>query len=456
MNDLSVLLILKRIGFATRRNNIGGSAVSRIARRQTDIASVIQCVVVCHRIRTSDVHEHALVRLPGVIPSGKRLKRDRRRVFKICVFLNHLPLRVAKLGRRHAVGDRVLFDLPSCCVFVCGTRNFEEVTDFRVRTLCDAAHVNEDAVRGVAFLLRRTTRSWSLDVEAALAAVRCVNRGNHAASGYVLPFKRRGVAGALDLSDRGDLARLRLLRLGRRICRILRGWVNGRLAGIARVLRCRLRDNEVDCVVVGVDTDILSLNRRGVCSPLGRGRLGSFGGCAPADQVCYLAVVVNQLGDCSLCAEVERTNKVSLREILRLFVVLAVPLDEEEAFRGDLSRELNGVTGISVCGLLVKLPTADVNLSVGRVVKLNEIVVELAACVAATAVHLVDDDVGAVHRCIGSRCDDGDGTCCQRDCERGAEALAGSGHGYLSETQGETVDGKNKLAVFLSLSLARS
>ena len=100
-------------------------------------------------------------------------------------------------------------------------------------------------------------------------------------------------------------------------------------------------------------------------------------------------------------------------------------------------------------------PASQIDRCISRVVQLDEIVGVRRATIAATAVDLVDDDIGAVRGCGCSRCDDGHGACCQRDCERGTEALAGSGHGNLSGNSRKTVDSKNKLTALLRLRSVR-
>ena len=65
-----------------RRDHVGRVAERLLARCQAEVAGVVQRVVVGHRVRASRAHEHALVRLAGVVTGGKRVNLHSLRCFQ--------------------------------------------------------------------------------------------------------------------------------------------------------------------------------------------------------------------------------------------------------------------------------------------------------------------------------------------------------------------------------------
>ena len=97
-------------------------------------------------------------------------------------------------------------------------------------------------------------------------------------------------------------------------------------------------------------------------------------------------------------------------------------MDEEERFWLDYALQNVRVARalVPLRGKLLDLPPGDIDRLVGRVEQLYEVVGKYGVVVTATAVDLVDDDVGAVSGCGCSRRDDGNGACSERDRKRGA------------------------------------
>ena len=222
-------------------DHVGRVAERLISRSEPQVAMSVQGVVVGHRVALRS-HEHALVGLASVVARWKGFDFDGLGSFKRFVELCN--------SRRG--------DLRLVVVFAYCSSDLQRIPALRVVLV--VTHVDEDAVRCVARVLRLSAGTCGLEEEAVLSAF-VVHRRDDAFGGHRLTFQRRLCTVALDLGDRGDLTRLRLLRLGCRILRILRGGVNRSFTGTARVLWSRRGDDEVVRVVVGVNADGPALNR---------------------------------------------------------------------------------------------------------------------------------------------------------------------------------------------------
>ena len=341
-------------------------------------------------------------------------------------------------------------DLRLVVVFAYCSSDLQRIPALRVVLV--VTHVDEDAVRCVARVLRLSASTCGLEEETVLPAL-VVHSRDDAFGGHRLTFQRRLSAGALDLSDRGNLTRLRLLGLRRRICWILRCRLSGRLS--VRRTRGRGTSEEVLGVIVGVFAIFLALDGSLVGGSWCSSILG-LGSATPANEI-------NRFASCVL--EIRNGVRTAIRQgILRMIrggkrfrtAVTLRALDQEVAARRNLACEGGLAVAGATFGALVNRPAFEIDLLVSRVVQLDEIVGVRRTLVSATAVDLVDDDIGAVRGCRRSRGDYGHGACGQRDCERGTEALAGSGHGDLSgETEGKLGNSKIKLTALFSFCWVR-
>src|SRR5699024_10094180 len=115
-----------------------------------------------------------------------------------------------------------------------------------------------------------------------------------------------------------------------------------------------------------------------------------------ADEVDGGAGGVDKLRDGVGAGEVERAHGIRGGQLGGGVVAGRAP-DEEVALRRDDTGP-DGVQGAAVVGggTLVDGPAAQVDVAVGRVVQLDEVMGVDGTGVAATSVHLVDDDLGGV------------------------------------------------------------
>ena len=362
-------------------DHVGRVAERLIARSEPQVAMSVQRVIVGHRVRTRNSHEHALIGLACLVASWKGVELDGLGSFKRFVELCN--------SRR--------IDLRLVVVFAYCTSDLQRIPELRVVLV--VTHVDEDAVGSITWVLR-SAGTGGLEEEAVLATF-VVHRRDDAFGGHRLTFQRRLSAGALDFSDRGNLTRLRLFGLRRRICRILRDGVNWSLTGATRG---RGGDLEVCSVVVGVDTEGGALDRGRVRGAAGRCAFRARRA-APADEVNLGVVCIEQDCDRALAAEVELGGRV-VGVGDRVTVGAWRARDQERALRGHNAGERVRVAGVVLSGALLDRPAGDVDGLVGRVVKLDEVLLKRCTLVTATAVDLVDDDIGTVGGCRCSRGDD--------------------------------------------------
>ena len=392
-----------------------GEVVERLVTcDQAEIAGVVQRVVVGHRVGAR-ADQHALVGLAGVVASRQLVDSDRLRCLESLVQL--------LLGGNGDLGlVVVLGDLAGDLQGIAALRELA-----RCRVL---AQVYEDGVGGVADLLLRAASACGLQEEAVLAAL-VEHGGDHALGGYGLALEWGGRAGALDVSDRGDLSRGR--RLHRRVVGFAR--LNWGTTGALRRRRC---DLEVGGVVVGVYAGLLALDGGAVGSAL-RGRTLEVFRPAPADEVDLVAGGVVKHGDCSLAAEVEGAFEVGVFErVVR--VIARGTLDQEVALGGHRAGQCRWGAGTALGGLLVEHPPGDVDVGVGGVVQLDEVVGDGGTGVAAASVDLVDDDVGAVDG--GVRGGHGDGAGGERDDKSSGEAVGRTHWQSFKSTEAGTFPAK--------------
>ena len=389
--------------FALARGVDVGEVVERLVScDQTEIAGVVQRVVVGHGVGAG-ADQHALVGLAGVVASRQLINRDCLRCLERII---QLLLRCqGELGLVVVLGD-LAGDLQGVAP---------------LREVLVAAHVDEDGVGSVADLLLRAAGACGLEEEAVLAAL-VKHGGNDALGGHGLAVERGGRAGALDLGDRGDLARGR--RLYRRVIRLRR---LARLhRSIAGALRGRGGHLEIGGVVISVFADLLALDGGGVRGALGRRALKVLRS-APADEVDLVAGGVVKHGARFLATEVEGALEVGVLERVVL-VGARGTLDQEVAARRHGAGKLRRVAGVTAGGLPVQGPPGDIDVGIGGVVQLNEVVGDSGAGVAAASVDLVDDNIGAVGSRVGGG--HGDGACGERDDKSGGEPV-GRTHGQI-------------------------
>ena len=385
VDDLCRLLgiHLSNLGLV-RCDHIGRVAERLIARSEPQVSMSVQGVVVGHRMALR-THEHALVGLASLVASWKGVDFDGLGSFKRFVELCN-----SRGG-----------DLCLVVVFANCTSDLQRIPE--LWEVLVAAHVDEDAVRCVAWVLRGAG-ACGLEEEAVLATF-VVHRRDDAFGGHRLTFQRRLSAGALDLSDRGNLTRLRLRLLGlrRRICWILRCRLSGRLS--VRRTRGRVTSEEVLGVIVGVFAIFLALDGSLVGGSWCSSTLG-FVGATPANEI-------NRFASCVL--EIRNGVRTAIRQgILRMIrggkrfrtAVTLRALDQEIAARRNLACEGGLAMAGATFSALVNRPAFEIDLLVSRVVQLDEIVGVRRTLISATAVDLVDDDIGTVGGCRCSRGDD--------------------------------------------------
>ena len=262
-DKLQILLLLQGGCGCTRRNHIRRGAVGALTRRKAQVTGGIEGVVVGHRVGAGRADQHALVRLAGIVAGRQGVDLGcLRRLKRLAKLLNR--------GERELGLLVVLADLAG--------HAYRRPT---LRKTLPTTHIDENAVRRIARVLRCTAATCGLEEETVLAAL-VIHSRDDALRSHRLPLQRGSGAGTLDLCDRSDRAGLRL-----RSTRVLR--VFGlRGCFIARVLRGRLSHDEVRRVVVCVHAYLRALDGLGVARACGRGALW-LARTAPTDSVNFAA-----------------------------------------------------------------------------------------------------------------------------------------------------------------------
>ena len=241
-NDAFPLLRFSCVSFRSRVHKVGWLSKRLGPGNDAHLAVALKAEVVCNRV-DARLQKHALVAFASCICFGETFECHRRHGFKI-IFQR---------------SDRNVLELRGAVELHRSAGYLNILSMLRVRLRLRIVHVDKDCIRCVPLIFGLSCPG-GLNIEPVLPMF-TVNGGDYAPGSHYLIFKRSSCAGALDLSDRGNLTRLRLLRLRCRICRIFRIGINGHLTSVTRVLRCRLSNDEVTRVVVGVNADLPALYR---------------------------------------------------------------------------------------------------------------------------------------------------------------------------------------------------
>ena len=153
VNDLSILLCLQLLCLGARRGDVGRRAVCEIPGGESKFAMLVQCVVVGHRVRSLWAHDHAFVRLAGVVAGGENVDFDGLWSLEC-------------LRKRH---NCCRCDLRLFVVFAYLAGDLQGIAELGV--IGALIHVDEDAFRRVARVLRLPARACGLQEETVLPAL---------------------------------------------------------------------------------------------------------------------------------------------------------------------------------------------------------------------------------------------------------------------------------------------
>ena len=291
--------------------------------------------------------------------------------------------------------------------------------------------VDEDAVGGVARVLFFLARARGLDHVAVQAAVR-VGGGDHAAGGHGLVHQRAGGAGALNVRDGDDTVGIGVRARGRGgvvvlVVVVARGVFSLVVFRVSGIGRGGVTDGEVRRVVVGVGAVLIARCRGSVRRSLRRSAL-ELGGLAVTGQVNRRVVGVDEFDGAVRTAHGRVTGRVRGRQ--RLGSAGALGFRDQVVTAGfDAAGQWRRFARVAGFAEVLGRPAGQIDVVIGRVVQLNEVIGVGGALVAATAVDLGDDDVvaGRSGRCRwdgdireggGGDRRDGEGTECARGHEK--------------------------------------